>query len=62
MYFWHYLGVVLKKARKTGKGKCDASLPTGAVIDTLVVLSADLAEIVVKVDHMLFSCKTTSFR
>ncbi|XP_010907084.1 uncharacterized protein [Elaeis guineensis] len=41
-------GVVLKKARKIGKGKCDASLPTGAVIDTLVVLSADLAEIVVK--------------
>ncbi|EHA8586431.1 hypothetical protein COCNU_scaffold000363G000030 [Cocos nucifera] len=42
-------GVVLKKARKKiGKGKCDASLPTGAVIDTLVVLSADLAEIVVK--------------
>ncbi|XP_008809193.2 uncharacterized protein LOC103720978 isoform X2 [Phoenix dactylifera] len=41
-------GVVLKKARRIGKGKCDASLPTGAVIDTLILLSADLAEIVVK--------------
>ncbi|XP_022151015.1 uncharacterized protein LOC111019035 isoform X3 [Momordica charantia] len=39
-------GVVLKKARMTKKGKRNVNVDDGAVIDTLIVLSGDLVQVV----------------
>ncbi|XP_042407897.1 uncharacterized protein LOC121997513 isoform X2 [Zingiber officinale] len=41
-------GVVLKKATKVGKGKCLTNLALGDCVDTLIVLSSDLVQVVVK--------------
>ncbi|KAF5948832.1 uncharacterized protein LOC114277075 [Camellia sinensis] len=41
-------GVVLKKARMTKKGNCDANVASGDVIETLVVISEDLVQVVAK--------------
>ncbi|XP_077253940.1 uncharacterized protein LOC143892909 isoform X2 [Tasmannia lanceolata] len=41
-------GIVLKKARMTKKGKNNSNLTSGALVDTLVVISQDLVQIVVK--------------
>ncbi|KAJ8754609.1 hypothetical protein K2173_010700 [Erythroxylum novogranatense] len=41
-------GVVLKEAKLTRKGKCEANVGNGSVIDTLVILSDDLVEVVAK--------------
>ncbi|XP_042414460.1 uncharacterized protein LOC122003086 isoform X2 [Zingiber officinale] len=41
-------GIVLKKATKIGKGKCRANLALGDCVDTLIVLSSDLVQVVVR--------------
>ncbi|URD74936.1 Ataxin-2 C-terminal region, partial [Musa troglodytarum] len=41
-------GIVLKKARKIGDGKCDTNLALGDFVDTLVILSSDLVQVAVK--------------
>lgn len=41
-------GIVLKKARMTKKGKTDANVANGELIDTLVILSGDLVQVVAK--------------
>ncbi|CAL9174180.1 unnamed protein product [Musa hybrid cultivar] len=41
-------GIVLKKARKIGNGKCDTNLALGDFVDTLVILSSDLVQVAVK--------------
>ncbi|XP_039130416.1 uncharacterized protein LOC120266830 [Dioscorea cayenensis subsp. rotundata] len=41
-------GVVLKKARKIVRGNSETNLPLGAFVDTLVILSSDLVQVVVK--------------
>ncbi|XP_010276068.1 PREDICTED: uncharacterized protein LOC104610912 isoform X2 [Nelumbo nucifera] len=40
--------IVLKRARMIKKGKNDANLTKGAIVDTLVVLSGDLVQVVAK--------------
>nr|XP_017186172.2 uncharacterized protein LOC103428837 isoform X2 [Malus domestica] len=39
-------GIVLKKARMTKKGKSDANVGNGALIETLVIRSSDLVQVV----------------
>lgn len=41
-------GIVLKKAKMTKKGKSNANVANGTVIETLVILSADLVQVVAK--------------
>ncbi|KAF7112255.1 hypothetical protein RHSIM_RhsimUnG0251100 [Rhododendron simsii] len=41
-------GIVLKKARMTKKGDCDANVAIGDLIETLVVVSEDLVQVVAK--------------
>ncbi|KAL5972663.1 hypothetical protein ACLOJK_039468 [Asimina triloba] len=41
-------GVVLKKAKREKKGKASANLVEGAIIDTLVILSEDIVQVVAK--------------
>ncbi|XP_050370957.1 polyadenylate-binding protein-interacting protein 4 isoform X2 [Argentina anserina] len=41
-------GIVLKKARMTKKGKSDANVANGELIDTLVIRSGDLVQVVTK--------------
>lgn len=41
-------GIVLKKAMMIEKGKCNSALEVGALVDTLVVLSNDLVQVIVK--------------
>ncbi|KAL9383130.1 hypothetical protein Peur_023453 [Populus x canadensis] len=41
-------GVVLKEARLTKKGKSDANVANGSVIETLVILSTDVVQVVAK--------------
>ncbi|PKA63723.1 hypothetical protein AXF42_Ash017007 [Apostasia shenzhenica] len=41
-------GIVLKKARMMKKGRWSSNLGSGAVVDTLVVLSCDLVQLIVK--------------
>ncbi|XP_052301208.1 uncharacterized protein LOC7454436 isoform X5 [Populus trichocarpa] len=41
-------GVVLKEARLTRKGKSDANVANGSVIETLVILSTDVVQVVAK--------------
>lgn len=48
-YFVHGLGIVLKKARMTKKGDSDANVAIGDLIETLVVVSEDLVQVVAKV-------------
>lgn len=43
------LGVVLKKARMKKKGKRNVNVDDGVVIDTLIVLSGDLVQVVATV-------------
>lgn len=49
------LGVVLKKATKVGNGKCLTNLALGDCVDTLIVLSSDLVQVVVKVNPFPYS-------
>jgi hypothetical protein len=41
--------VVLKKARKIGEGKHGGNVPLGLFLDTLVILSQDFVQLLVKV-------------
>ncbi|KAG5551082.1 hypothetical protein RHGRI_009491 [Rhododendron griersonianum] len=41
-------GIVLKKARMTKKGDCNANIAIGDLIETLVVVSEDLVQVVAK--------------
>ncbi|KAL5735978.1 hypothetical protein ACOSQ2_030766 [Xanthoceras sorbifolium] len=41
-------GIVLKNAKMTKKGKSNANVANGAVIETLVILSGDLVQVVAK--------------
>ncbi|KAI7981751.1 Polyadenylate-binding protein-interacting protein 4 [Camellia lanceoleosa] len=41
-------GIVLKKARMIKKGNCDANVVSGDLIETLVVISEDLVQVVAK--------------
>lgn len=41
-------GIVLKEAKMTKKGKSNANVANGTVIETLVILSADLVQVVAK--------------
>lgn len=45
----HGLGIVLKKARMTKKGDCSANVAIGDLIETLLVVSEDLVQVVAKV-------------
>ncbi|CAL5390471.1 unnamed protein product [Camellia sinensis] len=42
------VGIVLKKARMIKKGNCDANVVSGDLIETLVVISEDLVQVVAK--------------
>ncbi|KAM7250895.1 hypothetical protein ACFE04_022778 [Oxalis oulophora] len=44
----HQYGIVLKKARMTKKGKSNANVINGRVIETLVILSDDLVQVLAK--------------
>ncbi|GMN65680.1 hypothetical protein TIFTF001_034738 [Ficus carica] len=44
----HDYGIVLKKARITKKGKANSNIANGALIETLVILSGDLVQLVAK--------------
>ena len=48
------LYLVLKKARKIGKGKHEKSFTIGSLIATLVLFSADFVQVVVKLNHAMF--------
>ncbi|KAF2285788.1 hypothetical protein GH714_007792 [Hevea brasiliensis] len=41
-------GIVLKEAKLTKKGKCDANVANWNVIETLVILSGDLVQVIAK--------------
>lgn len=56
MWDFGLLGIVLKKARMTKKGKVDANVPNGELIETLVILSGDLVQVVTKVCDLWYSC------
>lgn len=43
----------MKKAKLTKKGKSNANVANGAVIETLVILSGDLVQVVAKVYDLL---------
>lgn len=45
------LGIVLKKARMTKKGKGNNNVGNEGFVDTLVILSSDLVQVVAKVRH-----------
>lgn len=44
----------MKKARKIVRGNSETNLPLGAFVDTLVILSSDLVQVVVKVGPFMF--------
>jgi len=46
-----YPGIVLKKARMTKKGKDNTNVENEGFVDTLVILSSDLVQVVAKVRH-----------
>lgn len=48
--------IVLKRARMTKKGNRGANVANGGVIETLIVLSEDLVQVVAKACHFTFSC------
>ncbi|KAL4333828.1 hypothetical protein GQ457_07G013500 [Hibiscus cannabinus] len=41
-------GIVLKKAKLTKKGRCSSNVANGSVVETLVILAGDLAQVVAK--------------
>jgi len=43
-----YPGIVLKKARMTKKGKGNTNVGNEGFVDTLVILSSDLVQVVAK--------------
>lgn len=47
--YWFCSGIVLKNAKMTKKGKCNANVAIGVVVETLVILSDDLVQVVAKV-------------
>lgn len=53
--FLSCLGIVLKKARMTKKGKSDANVGNGALIETLVICSSDLVQVVAMVCNSFHS-------
>lgn len=53
--FLSRLGIVLKKARMTKKGKSDANVGNGALIETLVIRSIDLVQVVAMVCNSFHS-------
>ena len=50
-YFVACLGIVLKQARMTKKGRGHSNVGNETLVDTLVVLSDDLVQVVAKVSH-----------
>jgi hypothetical protein len=48
------VGIVLKEARLTKKGKSSANVGNGSVIETLVILSVDIVQVVAKVCNSFF--------
>lgn len=50
------VAIVLKKARMTKKGNLDANVVNGGVIETLIVLSEDLVQVVAKACQFTYSC------
>ncbi|MCJ1888565.1 hypothetical protein LNN38_27245, partial [Pseudomonas sp. LA21] len=48
------VGVVLKEARLTKKGKSDANVANGSVIEALVILSTDIVQVVAKVCNSFY--------
>ncbi|GFZ07427.1 hypothetical protein Acr_19g0003640 [Actinidia rufa] len=44
-------GIMLKKARMTKKGKCDSNVANWDLIETLVVQSNDLVQVIAKASH-----------
>lgn len=53
------LAIVLKKARMISKGNRDANLVIGTLIETLVVQSEDLVQVVVKAGCLCFLSSLT---
>ena len=49
------VAVVLKKARKIKKGNWETSVADGKLIDTLLILSEDLVQVVAKACFVLLS-------
>ena len=47
-----FLGIVLNKARMTKRGKANSNIANGALIETLVILSGDLVQLVAKVRNL----------
>uniref|UniRef100_A0A2P2K1R9 Uncharacterized protein MANES_03G128700 n=1 Tax=Rhizophora mucronata TaxID=61149 RepID=A0A2P2K1R9_RHIMU len=41
-------GIVLKEAKLTKKGNCEANVAIGSIVNTLVILSGDLVQMVAK--------------
>jgi hypothetical protein len=48
-WFLFCLGIVLKNVTMTKKGKSKSNVGNGVVIDTLVIFSSDLVQVVAKV-------------
>lgn len=47
-WFGFCVGVILKKARMIKKGKLEANVAHGGIVETLVVLTEDLVQVVAK--------------
>lgn len=50
-YFLPCLGIVLKKARMSKKGTGNSNVGKEGSVDTLVIRSGDLVQVVAKVNH-----------
>jgi len=44
-----YLGVIVKKARMTKKGRSNSNVASGCMVETLVILAEDLVQVIAKV-------------
>lgn len=47
-WFEFCLGIILKKARMIKKGKLEANVAHGGMVETLVILTGDLVQVVAK--------------
>ena len=55
MCFLFCLGIVLKNAKMTKKGKSKANVASGSVVETLVIMSPNIVLVVAEVCPFLFS-------
>lgn len=53
-YFLFCLGIVLKNARITKKGKSKANVASGSVVETLVITSSNIVQIVAEVSPFIY--------